>query len=290
MAETKTAGGFVATTYRMLNVGYEEAGWSDDGKAVVVRNPEKFAVKILPEHFKHSQFASWVRGANAHGFKKTGRGEWMHPSFQRDRPDLLPLVQRKKPRPTSAPPKANDAAGKTADDAADESSSWPLATLKYELGLILEQESDALDFLREEVRRLEEEKAQLAREQVADAALHEKLSSVVQFLQSETRALKPPDGLTATEFGAKYNCPLKLPGLRMLGTNPMEDDEFACTHRLVANHPGAIELANTPEYAAKICELREQYEEFCTGYPEYELSVHELAAGLGLAVEEGAGC
>ena len=76
--------GFVLTTYEMLNAGYEEVAWSEDGKSIVVRNPERFGVKILPIHFGHSQFASWVRAANAHDFKKTGRGEWMHPDFQRE--------------------------------------------------------------------------------------------------------------------------------------------------------------------------------------------------------------
>jgi len=287
MAAQKKSGGFVATTYEIMNAGYDEAGWSDDGKSVVVRNPEKFALEILPMHFGHAQFASWVRAANAHGFKKMGRGVWMHPSFQRERPDLLPSVQRKqsKPRPktTSAPPKPDDAA----DDSTGDAQSWPLATLTYELGLILEQENEGLEFLRAELKQLEEEKEQLVREQAADAALAQKLVGVVQFLMSEARALKPPDGLTATEFGAKYDCPLKLPGLRMLGTNPMEDDEFACTHALVANHPDAIELANTPEFAAKISELRSQYEQFCKAYPEHEL-IEQLAAALGSTVEESA--
>ena len=84
MAAQKKSGGFVATTYEIMNAGYDEAGWSDDGKSVVVRNPEKFALEILPVHFGHAQFASWVRAANAHGFKKMGRGVWMHPSFQRE--------------------------------------------------------------------------------------------------------------------------------------------------------------------------------------------------------------
>jgi len=272
--------GFVATTYEMLNAGYEEIAWSEDGKSILVRNPERFGAKILPIHFGHSQFASWVRAANANDFKKTGRGEWMHPNFQRDRPELLSSIQRKKakPRPKPLPPTA--APPKPAE-APDGEPSWPLEELTQELEMILEEEREGLDFLRAEVARLEEDKAQLEKERVSDMAVAQKLLGVAQFLMSETRALKPLEGPTATEIGVEYKCPLGLPGLRMIGTNPLRDDDFKCTHALVARHPRAIELANTPEFTSKISELREQYEEFRKAYPEHELSTERFEALLG---------
>ena len=284
------AKGFIFTTYDILKAGYEEIAWSEDGKTFIIRNPERFALNILPQYFGHSQFASWVRAANAHDFKKTGRkGEWQHPSFLRDRPDLLPTIHRKKapkpkPKPTPAAPPPEH--GEASEGGA---LSWPMETLTYELELILAEEREGLDFLRAEVTRLEEDKAQLEKERVEDMALAQQLIVVGEYLMSETRALKPLSP-TATEFGEKYDCPLKLPGLRMLGTNPQEDEDFNCTHALVKSHglDRAIALASTPEFASKIAELRAQYEEFCKAYPELELCTSLAGAVTHLtAVLEG---
>lgn len=129
--------------------------------------------------------------------------------------------------------------------------------------------------------RLEDEKAQLERQRVADMSVAKQLLAVAEFLTSETRALKPLEGPTAAEFGAQYACPLKLPGLRMLGTDPITDSDFRCTHALVAKHPRAVELASTPEFVRKISELREQYDEFRRAYPEHELSMEHLTSLLG---------
>ena len=163
-----------------------------------------------------------------------------------------------------------------------------METLTYELELILAEEREGLDFLRAEVTRLEEDKAQLEG-RVEDMALAQQLIVVGEYLMSETRALKPLSP-TATEFGEKYDCPLKLPGLRMLGTNPQEDEDFNCTHALVKSHglDRAIALASTPEFASKISELRAQYEEFCKAYPELELCTSLAGAVTHLtAVLEG---
>ena len=89
-----------------------------------------------------------------------------------------------------------------------------------------------LELSRSEGELSEEDKAQLEKERVEDMALAQQLIVVGEYLMSETRALKPLSP-TATEFGEKYDCPLKLPGLRMLGTNPQEDEDFNCTHALV---------------------------------------------------------
>lgn len=35
--------------------------WSQDGKAIVIKNPVEFAEKLLPIYFKHSNYASFVR-------------------------------------------------------------------------------------------------------------------------------------------------------------------------------------------------------------------------------------
>lgn len=86
--------------------------WSDDGKSFNVVRHEEFAKKVLPRFFKHSNFSSFVRQLNMYGFHKvphlqngvlstegeTERWEFSNPHFQRNQPDLLLLVTRKKGR------------------------------------------------------------------------------------------------------------------------------------------------------------------------------------------------
>ncbi|KAI7902250.1 uncharacterized protein BX663DRAFT_436194 [Cokeromyces recurvatus] len=86
--------------------------WSDDGLSFVVIRHEEFAKRVLPRFFKHSNFSSFVRQLNMYGFHKvphlqngvlntTGeaeRWEFSNPHFQRNQPDLLLLVTRKKGR------------------------------------------------------------------------------------------------------------------------------------------------------------------------------------------------
>lgn len=44
--------------------------WGDDGDSFVVLENEKFTKSILPKHFKHSNFASFVRQLNKYDFHK----------------------------------------------------------------------------------------------------------------------------------------------------------------------------------------------------------------------------
>ena len=158
---------FISTTYKMLDASYDEIAWSSDGKAFVIRNPERFAERILPEYFNHSQYSSWVRAANAYDFKKTSKaGVWAHPDFQRGRPELLAKIKRKqqpkrmpKPKSASAAPPAEEAA--VASEAATSDAvdlEWPLEQI--ELMAIIEQEKETLEFMTGEMKRLEEEAAQ----------------------------------------------------------------------------------------------------------------------------------
>jgi heat shock transcription factor len=86
--------------------------WSDDGNSFVVLDEDEFARTLIPELFKHNNYASFVRQLNMYGFhKKVGLSdnsmraserknkspsEYANPYFKRGHPDLLWLIQKPK--------------------------------------------------------------------------------------------------------------------------------------------------------------------------------------------------
>ncbi|KAI9800469.1 MAG: stress-responsive transcription factor hsf1 [Piccolia ochrophora] len=96
--------------------------WSDSGDSFIVLDEDEFARTLIPEHFKHSNYASFVRQLNMYGFhKKVGlsdnsmraseRGnkspsEYANPFFRRGHPNLLWLIN--KPKSTASGHKGRD--------------------------------------------------------------------------------------------------------------------------------------------------------------------------------------
>ncbi|KAL8642012.1 MAG: hypothetical protein Q9228_001245 [Teloschistes exilis] len=87
--------------------------WGDEGDSFVVLENERFTKSILPKHFKHSNFASFVRQLNKYDFHKVrhnnedtgqspyGPGAWefKHPEFKANNKDSLDNIRRKAPAP-----------------------------------------------------------------------------------------------------------------------------------------------------------------------------------------------
>ncbi|KAI9209043.1 HSF-type DNA-binding-domain-containing protein [Polychytrium aggregatum] len=82
--------------------------WNYSGSSFVVCNVLEFSRDVLPKHFKHNNFSSFVRQLNMYGFHKVNKSprgsralaenqvwEFSHPKFLRDRPDLLDEIKRK---------------------------------------------------------------------------------------------------------------------------------------------------------------------------------------------------
>ena len=44
--------------------------WSEDGKSFIIKDIATLTSQILPKHFKHNNFASFVRQLNMYGFHK----------------------------------------------------------------------------------------------------------------------------------------------------------------------------------------------------------------------------
>ena len=106
---------FVRKLYKMLeDPTYSSVvRWGDDGDSFVVLENEKFTKSILPKHFKHSNFASFVRQLNKYDFHKVRQNneegatsiygpnawEFRHPEFRANSKDSLDNIRRKAPAP-----------------------------------------------------------------------------------------------------------------------------------------------------------------------------------------------
>ncbi|CAM1504811.1 Fc.00g024020.m01.CDS01 [Cosmosporella sp. VM-42] len=103
--------------------------WSENGDSFIVLDEDEFAKTLIPELFKHNNYASFVRQLNMYGFhkrvglsdnsmraserKNKSPSEYSNPYFRRGHPNLLWLIN--KPKSGSKAKKG----GKNADGDAD---------------------------------------------------------------------------------------------------------------------------------------------------------------------------
>ncbi|KAJ1453871.1 HSF-type DNA-binding-domain-containing protein, partial [Pelagophyceae sp. CCMP2097] len=94
--------GFVRTLFTLLRVCDPAViSWSDDGAAMVIRDPARFASEVCPKFFRHRNFNSFTRLLNMYQFHKvpgTGRDKsvtFTHAHFRQQCEGRLWLIQRK---------------------------------------------------------------------------------------------------------------------------------------------------------------------------------------------------
>ncbi|KAK7190073.1 hypothetical protein DPSP01_006368 [Paraphaeosphaeria sporulosa] len=125
-AKRKTIPPFVQKLSSFLDNGNNTnlIRWSDDGNSFIVLDEDEFARTLIPELFKHNNYASFVRQLNMYGFhKKVGLSdnsmkasetkakapsEYFNKYFKRGRPELLWLIQKPKNAPAGGPKRKRD--------------------------------------------------------------------------------------------------------------------------------------------------------------------------------------
>jgi len=72
--------------------------WKESGETFTIWNPVEFGSQVLPRYFKHNNFCSFIRQLSTYNFVKLESDNWefRNELFQRDRPDLLKQILRRK--------------------------------------------------------------------------------------------------------------------------------------------------------------------------------------------------
>lgn len=72
--------------------------WCEGGLAFIVRDMTRFCEEVLPQHFCHNKWASFIRQLNLYGFRRITQGPsagaYWHKYFQRGQPQLLRGITR----------------------------------------------------------------------------------------------------------------------------------------------------------------------------------------------------
>ncbi|XP_020089914.1 heat stress transcription factor B-1-like [Ananas comosus] len=94
---------FLMKTHEMVEAAETDdvISWGEEGRSFVVWKPVEFARDLLPLHFKHNNFSSFVRQLNTYGFRKVvpHRWEFANESFRRGEQGLLSSIRRRKAAP-----------------------------------------------------------------------------------------------------------------------------------------------------------------------------------------------
>ncbi|KAI8578162.1 hypothetical protein K450DRAFT_248410 [Umbelopsis ramanniana AG] len=224
--------------------------WSHDGSSFIVCNKDEFENVVLPAHFKHRNFASFVRQLNMYGFhkiNKTARGQgqrtstenhiwkFSHPSFLRDRPDLLDGIKRKAMEQETSRRDASDLS----------SSMLQMQQAQHEILGKLTQLQSALDRATQE---LKETKASQSTQEIH-------ITGMVAFLQQQFGPInfqaqqvytdqheQPPPIFITSPDSNSANSMVHQAYYNVYGAQPQEQQQFQSQQQLGSNSRPASPL------------------------------------------------
>lgn len=114
MAQRSVPAPFLTKTYQLVDDPSTDdvISWSETGSTFVVWKNADFARDLLPNHFKHNNFSSFVRQLNTYGFRKIVPDKWefANENFRRGQKELLSKIRRRKT--ISSPPVQPASGGK----------------------------------------------------------------------------------------------------------------------------------------------------------------------------------
>ncbi|KAL6496565.1 hypothetical protein OROGR_029823 [Orobanche gracilis] len=166
---------FLNKTYDMVDDPGTDSiiSWSDAKTSFVVWDPNRFSTDLLPKHFKHRNFSSFVRQLNTYGnccasiilcgsrigeeFRKIDpdRWEFANQGFQKGKKHLLKLIQRRrKPNPQFIQQQQQ---GTTTTTTTSYQNSWPDSTTNHGVASELEKLKTDQNALQAEILKLKQQ-------------------------------------------------------------------------------------------------------------------------------------
>lgn len=90
---------FIKKLFTIFSKNDPSYNWKENGN-ILVNDIIHFSENIMPKYYKSSSITSFIRQLNMYGFtKKSSRAnilEYNHPLFQKDKPELLLQITRKR--------------------------------------------------------------------------------------------------------------------------------------------------------------------------------------------------
>ncbi|XP_047941245.1 heat stress transcription factor A-2-like [Salvia hispanica] len=91
---------FLRKTFEMVDDPATDSiiSWSPAKNSFIVWDPHRFSTHLLPRHFKHSNFSSFIRQLNTYRFRKidSDRWEFANEGFEKGKKHLLKHITRRK--------------------------------------------------------------------------------------------------------------------------------------------------------------------------------------------------